>query len=246
MLTVLQGQRQPPLKNFLLLSSSSSSFHMVSSHGLLINLLSHTVPTQGTQKKKIHHSFSQISLLITHVNCQPLSHQVFLQTSLILTISFLFTNKKKKKKNKKKKKQKFTLFQAFYQTRHLLLSFAVFFNKNCRSRIPYLAKSSLPLRPMEFPYKNLSSMSSVSPSLSSFFTPCSSFFFGSSPRHFSWIFRQATEPVSFHQLFLKVTSLSVSQSRLCVSAFNRQQSLFLFLFLPLSLSLFIFFVLLWI
>jgi hypothetical protein len=110
MLTVLQGQHQPPLRNFLLLSSSSSSFHMVSSHGLLINLLSHTVPTQGTEKKKIHHSFSQISLLITHVNCQPLSHQVFLQTpSLILTISFLFTNNNKKKKQKQKKTKIYSL-----------------------------------------------------------------------------------------------------------------------------------------
>jgi hypothetical protein len=56
----------------------------------------------------------------------------------------------------------------------------------------------------------------IFPSLSSFFTPCSYFLIGSSPRHFSWIFRQATEPVSFHQLFLKVSSLSVAQSRLCV------------------------------
>jgi hypothetical protein len=70
---------------------SSTFYHTLSLH-------------KEPKKKKIHHSFSQISLLITHVNCQPLSHQVFLQTSLILTISFLFTNKKKKKTKKKKNK----------------------------------------------------------------------------------------------------------------------------------------------
>jgi hypothetical protein len=75
---------------------SSTFYHTLSLH-------------KEPKKKKIHHSFSQISLLITHVNCQPLSHQVFLQTSLILTISFLFTNKKKKKKQKKKKTKIYSL-----------------------------------------------------------------------------------------------------------------------------------------
>jgi hypothetical protein len=89
----------------LLLPLFTWSLHMVFS-----STFYHTLSLHKEPKKKIHHSFSQISLLITHVNCQPLSHQVFLQTpSLILTISFLFTNNKKKKKQKQKKTKIYSL-----------------------------------------------------------------------------------------------------------------------------------------
>jgi len=114
MLTVLQGQRQPPLKNFLLLSSSSSSFHMVSSHGLLINLLSHTVPTQGTQKKKNSSQF--LPNLPTH---HPRQLSTLVSSSLpsnksdtyhLLSLQTPYKKKKKKKKKKKQKKKKTKIY----------------------------------------------------------------------------------------------------------------------------------------